>query len=67
MTVTDPCPQRVFFGFHASSPASPSAGAPSLPATPAWEWAAAAFAGTQAVTIDGVLHAITGSPQVWMP
>lgn len=24
-------------------------------------------AGTQAVTIDGVLHAITGSPQVWMP
>lgn len=47
--------------------ASPSAGAPSLPSTPAWEWAAAAFAGTQAVTIDGVLHAITGSPQVWMP
>lgn len=43
MTVTDPCPQRVFFGFHASSP------------------------GTQAVTIDGVRHAITGSPQVWMP
>jgi hypothetical protein len=24
VTVTDPCPQRVFFGFHASSPASPT-------------------------------------------
>lgn len=50
---------------------SPSSGAPDLSAiaggSPAWEWAAAAFAGTQAVTIDGVLHAITGSPQVWMP
>lgn len=46
---------------------SPSSGAPTLPSSPAWEWSAAAFAGTQAVTIDGVLHAITGSPQVWMP
>lgn len=41
--------------------------APALPPTPAWEWAAAAFAGAEAVTIDGVVHAITGTPQVWMP
>lgn len=46
---------------------APSAGAPTLPSTPVWEWAAAAFAGVEAVTIDGVVHAITGTPQVWMP
>jgi len=51
--------------------ASPSAGAPDLSAiaggAPAWEWAAAAFAGVQAATINGTMHAITGTPQVWMP
>lgn len=46
---------------------SPSMGAPTLPSAPAWEWAAAAFAGANAVTLDGVVHAITGTPQVWMP
>lgn len=46
---------------------SPSAGAPALPSAPAWEWAAAAYAGAQRVTLVGGDYAVTGSPQVWMP
>ena len=46
---------------------SPSAGAPTLPSAPAWEWAAAAHAGAQSVTIGNARYDTTGSPRVWMP
>lgn len=46
---------------------SPSAGAPTLPSTPAWEWAAAAFVGVESVTIDGRAYVRLGTPQIWMP
>lgn len=46
---------------------SPSAGAPSLPSTPAWEWAAAAHAGARDVSLGAYRYGSTGTPAVWMP
>lgn len=46
---------------------SPSAGAPSLPSTPAWEWAAAAHAGVRDVSLGAYRYGSTGTPAVWMP
>lgn len=46
---------------------SPSAGAPTLPSTPAWEWAAAAHAGVRDVSLGAYRYSSTGTPAVWMP
>jgi len=46
---------------------SPTAGAPTLPSAPAWEWAAAAHLGCGRVTVGATVYAVTGTPYLWMP
>ncbi len=47
---------------------SPASGAPTLPSSPAWEWAAAAFSGASRVTIAGDTYSTSATaPTVWMP
>lgn len=50
---------------------SPSAGAPDVDSIsggdPAWEWAAAAFVGSNAVNIGTATYTVIGSTEWWMP
>lgn len=46
---------------------APSAGAPSLTSTPAWEWAAAAHLGCDRVSVGSGVYAVVGAPVLWMP
>lgn len=46
---------------------APSAGAPSLPSAPAWEWAAAAHLGCERVSVGSDVYQIVGAPALWMP
>lgn len=50
-----------------SAASSPSAGAPVLPSTPAWEWAAAAFVGVSTVRIGTATYSVIGTTEWWMP
>ncbi len=47
--------------------ATPSAGAPSLPSAPAWEWAAAGHVGCDRVSLVAGIYQVVGAPALWMP
>ena len=54
-------------GDLAIASATPTAGAPSLPSSPAWEWAAAGHVGCDRVSLVAGVYQIVGAPAVWMP
>jgi hypothetical protein len=46
---------------------SPASGAPVLPSSPAWEWAAAGHVGCGRVSIGADVYRVVGAPALWMP
>ncbi len=46
---------------------SPASGAPVLPSSPAWEWAAAAHLGCDRVSVGTDVYQVVGAPAMWMP
>ena len=54
-------------GDLATASATPSAGAPSLPSSPAWEWAAAGHVGCDRVSLVAGVYQLVGAPALWMP
>lgn len=45
----------------------PASGAPILPSSPAWEWAAAGHVGCGRVSIGADVYRVVGAPALWMP
>lgn len=54
-------------GDLAIASATPTAGAPSLPSSPAWEWAAAGHVGCDRVSLVAGVYQLVGAPALWMP
>jgi len=54
-------------GDLAIASAAPTAGAPSLPSAPAWEWAAAGHVGCDRVSLVAGVYQLVGAPALWMP
>lgn len=57
----------LFDGDLAIASATPTAGAPSLPSAPAWEWAAAGHVGCGRVSLVAGVYQVVGAPALWMP